>query len=282
MKTSSFNWHGKLEITYQNRDNQTQILSNYSQAPFKIQSPFYPEGKNICHSIILHTAGGMVGSDILSQKITLNDNCKTLITTPSAAKIYKTNGKIATSNILIKIHDNACLEFLPQENIIFNGAVYQQNYRVELGENSHYFHWEINRFGRTARGEKFTQGDWKSATEIWQKDQFLFGDRQWLPGNEQICNNINGLAGQSIIGTLYLIGELPNYDHIKKQIRSLWNHRKTQGEAGVTHLIKGILCRYRGNSMDEVKTWFIDVWDILRLHYLDRHKTIPRVWQIKN
>lgn len=276
---SQSSWHGKLTLTYQKRDNSTQVISAYHQAPLKIQRSFYPEGSTICHSIIFHTAGGIVGGDLLSQNINLQDNCHSLITTPAATKIYKTNGNIAKQNILIKLENNSFLEYLPQENIIFNGAIYQQNCRIELAENAHYCGWEINRFGRSARGEKFTQGDWKSSTEIWQNDQPLWIDNQWLPGNEIIVNSLNGLAGYSVSGTFCWIGEEITEDIIR-DIRHLAENQVNQGETGVTQLLKGLFCRYRGNSTTEAKKWFIDVWGLMRLNYLGRSKIIPRVWQI--
>lgn len=273
------NWHGKLNLTYQYQNNSTQLISSYHQAPLKIQRSFYPEDKQICHSIIIHTAGGIVGGDLLSQNINLGDNCQTLISTPSANKIYKTNGKIAQQTVNIQLAQNSYLEYLPQENIVFNGAEYQQNFLIELGENSHYCGWEINRFGRTARGEKFTQGAWKSSTEIWQNNQPLWIDKQILMGNEIMVNSLNGLAGFAITGTFCWFGNDIS-EEIIKNIRESAKNQIMEGQTGVTKMMQGLLCRYRGNSTTEVKKWFIEVWGILRINYLKRSKIIPRVWQI--
>ena len=55
-------WHGLLNLVYANRQDSTQLIYNHHQAPLKVQRPFYPEGQEICHSVILHTAGGVVGA----------------------------------------------------------------------------------------------------------------------------------------------------------------------------------------------------------------------------
>ncbi|MGB3267436.1 MAG: urease accessory protein UreD, partial [Microcoleus sp.] len=47
-------WHGRLNLVYANRSGSTQIIHNQMQAPLKVQRPFYPEGKEVCHSVILH------------------------------------------------------------------------------------------------------------------------------------------------------------------------------------------------------------------------------------
>lgn len=111
-------WHGDLNLVYSYQSNTTRLTHTYTEAPLKIQRSFYPEGKEICHSILLHTAGGVVGGDRLTQTIDLQPHAKTLITTAAAGKIYRSNGQIATQNISLQLADHACLEWFPQETIM--------------------------------------------------------------------------------------------------------------------------------------------------------------------
>ena len=272
-------WHGSLNLVYSHLQGATKITHSQVQAPLKIQRAFYPEGPNICHSIVLHTAGGIVGGDRLSQNIHLQANTHSLITTAAANKIYRSNGQQARQTIQIQVDNGACLEWLPQETIVFNDANYRQDLRVELAEDATWLGWEITRFGRTARGEKFLQGEWKSHTEVWRQGQPLWIDRQWLPGGEEIFNSPHGLAGQPVVASLAWIGKTVSPEIIE-QVRLLWSSKERQGEAGVTQLISGILCRYRGNSTLEVRNWFMDVWHLLRLSLLGCSIIKPRVWQI--
>ncbi|WP_414754202.1 urease accessory protein UreD [Anabaena sp. CCY 9910] len=268
-------WHGKLDLVYADRSNSTQLIYNHQQAPLKVQRPFYPEGEKVCHSVILHTAGGVVGGDRLSYNLHLQPNAQALITTAAAGKVYRSEGLQARQTIEIKIDAGACLEWLPQETILFNGAIYRQDLRVELATGANFLGWEITRFGRSARGEKFYQGEWRSHTEIWQQGVPLWIDRQWLPGNEAVFHSPHGLAGQPIVGSLVWLGSAVSTEIIAK-VRNLGN---TQGEAGVTSLENGFLCRYRGASTSEVRNWFTSVWQLLRVEFFSRGKCIPRVWQ---
>ena len=272
-------WQGILELDYQKIGNSTQLVKAYTQAPLKIQRSFYPEGKDICHSIILHTAGGMVGGDRLSQTINLQPETQVLLTTPAASKIYRSSGETAQNTINIEIQEQAYLEFIPREIIIFNGAIFSQNLRVNLDPNACYLGWEITRFGRTARGEIFNQGQWKSCTEIWQNGCPVWIDRQGFIANEEILNSPHGLGGKPVIATLTWVGQ-PVSEDIVKNIRQLWSQRETSSQAGVTQLISGLLCRYRGNSTQEVINWFTDVWQLLRQNYTGKSIVKPRVWQL--
>lgn len=270
------NWHGKLNLVYAKRQDSTQLIYNHHQAPFKVQRPFYPEGQEVCHSVILHTAGGIVGGDRLSSDIHLENDSQALITTAAAGKVYRSNGLPARQTVNIQIDANACLEYLPQETILFNGAVYRQDLQVKLDTNSSFIGWEITRLGRSARGEKFLEGEMRSHTEIWQNGIPLWIDRQIVPGSEEVFHSPHGLAGNPVVGTLVWVGS-PIPGEIVDKARSLIIQNSC---AGVTRLPHGFLCRYRGNSTSEVRNWFTNIWQILRVSLLNRGNCIPRVWQI--
>ncbi|MDZ8053064.1 MAG: urease accessory protein UreD [Aulosira sp. ZfuVER01] len=275
-KEVSNTWHGKLNLVYADRLNTTQLIYNHQQAPLKVQRPFYPEGEKVCHSVILHTAGGVVGGDRLSLNFHLQPHAQALITTAAASKIYRSNGLQARQTIEIQVDAGACLEWLPQETILFNSAIYRQDLRVELATGASWLGWEITRLGRSARGEKFLQGEWRSHTEIWQQGVPLWIDRQYLPGSEEVFHSPHGLAGQPIVGSLVWVGN-PVESEIVKKARSLWHGA---GEVGVSRLQHGLLCRYRGASTSEVRNWFTAVWQMLRVEFLSRGSCIPRVWQV--
>jgi urease accessory protein len=279
-------WHGSLQLAYTHDHNGTQLTHAQGQAPLKVQRSFYPEGSAVCHSVVLHTAGGMVGGDSLSQTIRLSPHAHALITTAAASKIYGSKGKSracpqgqqARQTIHIQIDQAACLEWLPQEIIVFNGAIYKQDLRVELAPGARWLGWEITRFGRSARGERFLQGEWRSHTEVWQQGRPLWIDRQWLPGGEDILDSPHGLAGKPIVASLAWVGQAVSPEIVEKA-RLIWAAQDRQGEAGVTQLMSGLLCRYRGSSTSEVRNWFTDVWQLLRLSLLGRPSCPPRVWQ---
>ena len=274
-------WHGNLDLVFAHRHGATQLIHDRVQAPLKVQRPFYQEGPAVCHSVVLHTAGGIVGGDRLSLNFRLEPNAQALITTAAAGKVYRSNGLEARQNIQMQVANGACLEWLPQETIVFNGAIYRQDIRVELAPGASWLGWEITRFGRSARGERFLQGEWRSHTEVWQQGRPLWIDRQRLTGGVEMLDSPHGLAGQSVVASLSWIGSDVTPELLEK-VRSVWDGLgpSSGGEAGVTRLTSGLLCRYRGSSTSEVRNWFTDVWRVLRLSFLARPACLPRVWQI--
>ena len=277
-RQSTSQWHGKVDLVYQYKAETSSIKSVFCQAPFKIQRPFYPEGKSRCHSVILHTAGGIVGGDILKQNIRLLPHSQVLITTPAATKIYRSAEKKAIQEIKINLEENSYLEYLPQEAIVFNQAQFQQKMIVSLSENTSFLTWEINRFGRSARGENFTDGRWVSEVEIWQGKKPLWIDRKYLQGDRDHFDSLNGLNKKPVVGSLIFISEM-QIDDLILLIRKLIEQKFTYKSIHITSIQKGILCLYQGDSVNLCKDMFISIWQLLRQRQDLNFKIKPRVWQ---
>lgn len=270
-------WQGSLDLVFAQAQGQTRVIHAQARSPLKIQRSFYPEGPEVCHSVLLHTAGGMVGGDRLALNFKLQPQTQALITTAAAARIYRSLGSEAQQSIQIQVEPGACLEWLPQETIVFNGGIYRQDLRVELADTATWLGWELTRFGRSARGEKFLQGNWRSHTEVWQQGRPLWIDRQGLSGGGGNFHSSNGLNGCPVVGSLAWVGK-PVESEVIQAIRDRWNPTHYQGEAGVTRLLAGVLCRYRGPSSQEARHWFLQVWNLLRLSCQQRPACRSRVW----
>jgi urease accessory protein len=284
--TPSTSWRGKLELEFACRQDSTQLMRGHVQAPLKVQRPFYPEGPEVCHVVALHTAGGIVGGDRLSLNIHLHPNAQALITTAAAGKVYRSTGAESHQTIQIQVESGACLEWLPQETILFDGANYRQAMRVDLAEDAVWMGWEITRLGRTARQEQFLHGNWRSHTQIFQNGRPLWVDPLWIQGGSAMLTSLHGLAGCPVVGSFAVVGQVLPAEIVEKA-RSLWqdddaSDRATlmsQCDVGITRLMSGILCRYRGHSTGEARRWFTSVWELVRPVLLHRVGCKPRVWQ---
>ena len=271
-------WQGKASLTFHKQGDRT-IPAVQTQAPLKVQRPFYPEGPGICQSVLLHTAGGMVGGDRLTYNLHLTEDTHALVTTAAAAKIYSDHPQPAQVTGTIRVDGGACLEWLPQEAIVFEGAQYHQYWRVDLAIEAHWLGWDVLRLGRTARGEQFQRGEVRSHTEVWYNGTLIWVDPQRLVGSEALWKSPHALKGCPVLGTMAWVGKLPEPE-VVEAARAAWESMSNpQGEVGVTQLQRGMLCRYRGGSTDEARRWFTHVWALLRPYYADKFTTIPRVWQ---
>ncbi len=271
-------WRGQLDLTYAYQNDETRPIHVQTQAPLRVQRPHYPEGPSICYSTVVHTAGGIVGGDELAHNIHLQTRSQALITTPAATKVYRSAGPISQQTTTIQLDSESYLEWFPQETIVFNAAKYHQQLRINLEPGAVALLWDITRFGRTARGECFDVGDWRSDVEVWQGSRPLLIDRQHLPGNPEILQNVHGLNGFPVVGTFALVGLDSSGDLFLDLRHALQQSGVPAMNIGLTRGLKGVTCRYRGSSSQEARQAFVALWRVIRQFRNGKVPPLPRLW----
>lgn len=251
-RTPESGWQARLALRFDRRGEQTRLAHAYHEAPLKVLRPSYPTGTGACHLTLLHNAGGMVAGDGVELAFELAPDTHVHLTTASAGKVYRSEGAIARQDVSMSLGTGAVAEWRPLETILFQSAQYEQTMRVDLASGAVWLGGELTRFGRTAMGERFLGGSWRSHTEIHRGETPLWIDRQWLPGEAAALDGAFGLAGWPVAGTLALVGR-PVTPETVAALRAAWDG---EGEAGVSRLAEGVVCRYRGPSCDAARAWF--------------------------
>jgi urease accessory protein len=82
------------------------------------------------------------------------------------------------------------------------------------------------------------------------------------------------LEGNVVVGSFGFVGRQVSREFVA-EVRL-----RVGEEMGVTRLMNGMLCRYRGSSTMAARRQFIEVWELLRRDYLGRSQCLPRVWQM--
>jgi urease accessory protein len=268
-------WRARLELQYERRDARTVLAGRSHDGPLVVQKPLYPEGDDICHGIIVHPPAGIAGGDELELRAHLGAGANALLTTPGAGKWYRSSGPWARQHIDFEVGAGACLEWLPQETIVFDAALAELRMNVQLHADARYIGWDIFCFGRTGSGERFDIGECRSRTMVQRDATPLWLERAQLNGGGTALESAAVLAGQPVVGTLIAAAPIVASD-VLMSCRAL---APAKGEGAVTLLPGLLIGRYLGESSEAAKNYFIDLWRVLRPVLLGRDAQSPRIWR---
>src|SRR5215210_9442834 len=116
-------WRASLALDYERRGAKTVLARRSHDGPLVVQKALYPEGEAVCHGIVVHPPAGIAGGDELDIDIRAGANAHALLTTPGAGKWYRSAGPWARMRVGVEVGEGACVEWLPQETIVFDGAL---------------------------------------------------------------------------------------------------------------------------------------------------------------
>ena len=279
-------WEARLDLGFKLRPHRTVLAGAAHLGPLRVQRPFYPEKDGCCHVYLLHPPGGMVIGDKLTVTANLESKTKALITTPSAGRVYSAKGSehVQQQHIHMHVDEDAELEWLPQETIVYEGANGRLSTRIDMAENAKVFAWDIVRLGRRASGERFEQGSCVQSIELWQSDNPVFIERnQFLSGSE-LLDATWGLQSASTSGTLFATFKAPRdkvdeWVEVLNQLSEKEKYGETQkNKWGLTQKEGLFIARFMGDSVLLCRDGFQFLWQQARPFFSNKAAVAPRIW----
>jgi urease accessory protein len=193
-------WHARLALDY--RLEAGRCVARFEhQGPLRVLQTLYPEGGGVCHNVLVHPPGGLVGGDTLEIAIHAAHGSHALVTTPGATRFYRSLGEPAVQRARITLAEAARLEWLPLEAICHSGCVAENHLQMTLAPGAELIGWDVTALGLPESGLPFEQGSLLQHLEL---------SGAWLERgriralDERLMNGPLGLAGHRCVATLYL------------------------------------------------------------------------------
>ena len=264
-------WQARLRLRFEDVAGTTRLVERSHSGPLRVQKPLYPEGPRICHAIMIHPPGGIVGGDRLDIDAAAGQGAHAFLTTPGAAKWYRANERLSTQHVHLAAGPGACVEWMPQETIFYNDARVHMTHEVELAQDARYIGAEILCFGRSASGERFDSGTVTQRTQIRRGGRLLWWEQGALHGGGAAMHSVMGLNGATVCATLIGVG-MPLPAQLLEAIRAL------DPGLAVSQVKSVFVARMLCADSELARRIVAKAWPLLRPHLLGCAAPIPRIW----
>jgi urease accessory protein len=194
-------WQANLKLAYA-RHGTRVVARHQHSGPLRILQSLYPEGDGICHNVLVHPPGGLVGGDTLDIGITADAGTHGLVTTPGATRFYRSDGPLALQTTHIHMQANSRLEWLPLEALCYNDCNAENKLVMALEPGAELLGWDVTAFGLPLAQLPFVQGSFAQHIEV----PGVWLERGRLDATDtRLMDGPTGLAGARCMASLFFV-----------------------------------------------------------------------------
>lgn len=272
-------WHAQLDLDY-NLENSRCVARHKHTGPLRILQSLYPEGDGICHNVLVHPPGGLVGGDTLDIGIRVNEGAHGLITTPGATRFYRSEGESALQRTSITVDADARLEWLPLEALCYSGCLAENQLRINVAAGAELLGWDVTALGLPAAGKPFERGSFCQHIEV----PGLWLERAHIKAEDRLLmDSPLGMAGHRCVATLFFVAGSKLDKHrrhsaldIAKGIIEAHPLRTTSGATSPDGQV--VLVRVLAPVVEPAMALLREIWLAWRSQLWGLSSSSPRIW----
>jgi urease accessory protein len=220
--------------------------------------------------VMLNTGGGVAGGDQLDLAFRVGAGGQATIAAQAAERFYRARTTDAPSRVRTRltVEAGACLEWLPQETILFDRSALDRRLEVDLAADARFLGVETVVFGRAAMGERVRQGWLRDLIRVRHGGSLLFHDAIRLDGaiNATMQRPAVG-GGARVVATVVYVA--PDAAGRLDAVRAALG----PAEAGASVWNGMLVARILGADSAGVRRTVVAVLSVLR-----ENRPLPRVW----
>ncbi len=273
-------WHARLALRYR-RDGDRTVAADRHEGPLRVLKALYPEGAAVCHHVVVHPPGGVVGGDALHVDVDVGPGAHALLTTPGATRFYRCDGVRATQRVALSVAAGGRLEWLPLEAIAHPGCDAASEVRLTLADGAEAVGWDVLALGLPAAGAAFDAGVFRQHLEIpgvWlERGTLAATDRALLDGRV-------GLAGRRVVATMWWAQARPLTDDRREAMLEAARQciangplARTAGASAVQPTV--VVVRVLADGVEAAMALLRAVRAAWRAHAWALPPTPPRIWR---
>jgi urease accessory protein len=211
----------------------------------------FPRSSNLCEAAIVNTGGGVAGGDTYSLSLTLGEGAEVEATTPSAERIYRSDGPAASITMRLKLASGARLFWLPQETLMFDGARLERRLEIETFGEAAFIVAETLVFGRLAMGEQSIDASLRDSWRVRRDGRLVFADETRIDHAGATLERKAVGAGARALSTI--VAAAPNIEARLPDLRAALDTGRPGVEGGASAFDGLIVVRLLAASSDRLR-----------------------------
>jgi urease accessory protein len=272
-------WHAQLDLDYR-LEQQRSTARFRHDGPLRILQSLYPEGDAVCHNVLVHPPGGLVGGDTLDIRVRAASGSHGLITTPGASRFYRSEGELARQRTELTLEPGARLEWLPLEAICYSGCRAENRLTLRVAPGAELIGWDVTALGLPNASKPFEQGTLQQHIEapgVWL-------ERGRIDASDlRLLQSPLGFAGHRCIASIFFVAGSPlareRREAALDAARSLIERDALQESAGVTSPhAEVIVLRALAPVVEPAMQLLRQVWMAWRAELWKLPGQPPRIW----
>ncbi|MEX8493312.1 urease accessory protein UreD [Sphaerotilus sp.] len=273
-------WLGHLDLQYSLDGRRTVALDRH-HGPLRVLQRLYPEGEAICHHVLVHPPGGIVGGDVLEINAELASGTHALITTPGATRYYRSAGQPAVQQVQARLEADARLEWLPMETIAYRQCLAENRLRFDLAPGAEMIGWDLLALGLPAANDHWDRGRYTQRLElpdVWLEQAVIDAEDQ------RLLDSPVGWAGHKVLGTMWFTAgtALPNQQRTEllDRARATIGASTLAGLAGATapHA-RTVVLRVLADRVEPAMQLLVAIRNAWRATAWQLEPQTPRIWR---
>jgi urease accessory protein len=198
---------GCARIAVRAEDGRTRLARLFQDGCGKIRLPKDARATGL-EAVLINTAGGVTGGDRLEWAAEAGDGARLTLSTQACEKVYRARDGAAEVRTALTLGEDAQIDWLPQETILFDGGALSRCLEVDLGPGARLLAAEAVVLGRTAMDETVRAGALSDRWRIRREGRLVFADDLRLDGPvAELAAKAPVLAGARAFASLLLVAE---------------------------------------------------------------------------
>lgn len=274
-------WTASLALDYTQEADRSVVRYAHS-GPLRVLQSLYPEGDAICHNVLVHPPGGLVGGDTLDIRVTAGAGAHGLVTTPGATRFYRSDGAPAVQRAHLSLAAGARMEWLPLEAILYSGCVAENHLTLDLAPGAELIGWDLTALGLPHAGQPYARGTFCQHIEmpgVWLERGAIDA------ADTRLLSSPLGLAGKTCVASVFFATGSPlgreRRELALESARQVLQDHALQAWAGVTSPNPQVLVlRVVAPQVEPAMDLLRKVWASWRGALWGLPATLPRIWSM--